>query len=92
MEISAPSGQRQQIAQIEKQTKDTTQTTETVNKHGDRIITTTNAYQAQTFVYKIEWCIRIILATNLHLRRNHIYVPSNDIKETGCRYILPKNI
>ena len=32
------------------------------------------------------------LATNLHLRTNHIYVSSDDIKETGYTYILPKNV
>ena len=45
MEISAPSAQRQQIAEIEKQTKEQSQltatTTRTVNKHGDEIITST---------------------------------------------------
>ncbi|CAF1537510.1 unnamed protein product, partial [Adineta steineri] len=97
MEISAPSAQRQQIAEIEKQTKDSSQltatTTETVNKHGDRIITTTTTnYETSTFASKTEWRIRAISATNLHLRTNHIYVSSDDIKETGYRYILPKNI
>ena len=36
--------------------------------------------------------MRAISATNLHLRTNHIYVSSDDIKETGYTYILPKNI
>ncbi|CAF2074876.1 unnamed protein product, partial [Rotaria magnacalcarata] len=80
MEISVASDQRRQIAEIEKQSKHTSQlsgtTTETVSKHGDRIITATTT----------------ISATNLHLRTNHIYVSSNDVKETGYRYILPKNI
>lgn len=54
MEISAPSAQRQQIAEIEKQTKEQSQltatTTRTVNKHGDEIITsTTSNYETQTF-------------------------------------------
>lgn len=54
MEISAPSAQRQQIAEIEKQTKEQSQltatTTRTVNKHGDDIITsTTSNYETQTF-------------------------------------------
>jgi pre-mRNA-processing factor 8 len=97
MEISAPSTQRQQIAEIEKQTKDSSQLTattiETTNKHGDRIITTTTSgYEIQTFASKTEWRIRAISATNLHLRTNHIYVSSDDIKETGYRYILPKNV
>ena len=47
MEISAPSAQRQQIAEIEKQTKEQSQltvtTTRTVNKHGDEIITSTRS-------------------------------------------------
>lgn len=56
MEISAPSAQRQQIAEIEKQTKEQSQltatTTRTVNKHGDDIITsTTSNYETQTFRY-----------------------------------------
>ncbi|KAH1004184.1 hypothetical protein HUJ04_003975 [Dendroctonus ponderosae] len=97
MEISAPSAQRQQIAEIEKQTKEQSQltatTTRTVNKHGDEIITsTTSNYETQTFSSKTEWRVRAISATNLHLRTNHIYVSSDDIKETGYTYILPKNV
>jgi len=62
MEISAkslkgPSAQRQQIAEIEKQTKEQSQltatTTKTVNKHGDEIITaTTSNYETSTFSSK----------------------------------------
>lgn len=97
MEISAPSQQRQQIAEIEKQTKEQSQitatTTRTVNKHGDEIIvTTTSNYERATFSSKTEWRVRAISATNLHLRTNHIYVSSDDIKETGFTYILPKNV
>jgi len=97
MEISAPSQQRQQIAEIEKQTKDQSQltatTTKTTNIHGDEIIvSTTSNYERSTFSSKTEWRIRAISATNLHLRTNHIYVSSDDIKETGFTYILPKNV
>lgn len=128
MEISAPSQQRQQIAEIEKQTKEQSQLTatqtRTVNKHGDEIITsTTSNYETQTFSSKTEWRVRYcggqegrdgqahqccwvcsgwcwhpclffraISAANLHLRTNHIYVSSDDIKETGYTYILPKNV
>ncbi|KAL4684385.1 hypothetical protein H8959_022079 [Pygathrix nigripes] len=97
MEISAPSQQRQQIAEIEKQTKEQSQLTatqtRTVNKHGDEIITsTTSNYETQTFSSKTEWRVRAISAANLHLRTNHIYVSSDDIKETGYTYILPKNV
>ncbi|CAF3401597.1 unnamed protein product [Rotaria socialis] len=52
MEISAPSARRQQIAEFEKQSKDTSQltatTTETVNKHGERIITAATRRTDQT--------------------------------------------
>merc|ERR1712139_368920 len=97
MEISAPSAQRQQIAEIEKQTKEQTQltatTTRTVNKHGDEIITsTTSNYETNTCASKTEWRVRAISATNLHLRTNHIYVSSDDIRETGLTYVLPKNV
>ena len=97
MEISAPSQQRQQIAEIEKQTKEQSQltatTTRTTNVHGDEIIvTTTSNYERQTFSSKTEWRIRAISATNLHLRTNHIYISSDDIREAGFTYILPKNI
>ena len=97
MEISTPSQQRQQIAEIEKQTKEQSQltatTTCTVNVHGDEItVSTVSNYETQTFSSKTEWRIRAISATNLHLRTNHINVSSDDIKETGFTYILPKNI
>ena len=97
MEISAPSAQRQQIAEIEKQTREqgnlTATATKTVTKHGDTIITTTTSnYETQAFSSRTEWRVRAISATNLHLRTQHIYVSSDDIKETGYTYILPKNI
>ncbi len=97
MEISAPSAQRQQIAEIEKQTKEQSQltatTTKTVNKHGDTIIsTTTSNYETNTFSSKTDWRVRAISATNLHLRVNHIFVASDDVKETGFTYVLPKNV
>ena len=36
--------------------------------------------------------MRAISASNLHLRVNHIYVNSDDIKESGYTYVLPKNV
>ena len=66
MEISAPSAQRQQIAEIEKQTKEQSQltatTTRTVNKHGDEIITsTTSNYESQQFASKTEWRVSEVM-------------------------------
>ena len=56
------------------------------------IFSTTSNYESNTFASKTEWRVRAISATNLHLRTNHIYVSSDDIKETGYTYILPKNV
>merc|ERR1712226_223677 len=56
------------------------------------ITTTTSNYETAQFSSKTEWRVRAISATNLHLRTNHIYVSSDDIKETGFTYILPKNV
>ncbi|XP_055343640.1 pre-mRNA-processing-splicing factor 8 [Paramacrobiotus metropolitanus] len=97
MEISAPSAQRQQIAEIEKQTREqsnlTAVATKTTTKSGDAIVTTTTSnYETQWFSSRTEWRVRAISATNLHLRTQHIYVSSDDIKETGFTYVLPKNL
>ncbi|KAF4372333.1 hypothetical protein F8388_027006 [Cannabis sativa] len=68
-------------------------TTRTTNVHGDElIVTTTSPYEQSAFGSKTDWRVRAISATNLYLRVNHIYVNSEDIKETGYTYIMPKNI
>ncbi|KAM2016458.1 hypothetical protein ACFX16_046868 [Malus domestica] len=84
-EITPPSQQRQQIAEIEKQAKEASQltavTTRTTNVHGDElIVTTTSPYEQSAFGSKTDWRVRAISATNLYLRVNHIYVNSEDIK------------
>lgn len=93
----APSEQRQEIAEIEKQNQEQAQLTAVTTKshdvHGNEmIVTTTSAYEQKTFSSKTDWRIRAISATNLHLRTNHIYVNSEDVDETGFTYVLPKNI
>merc|ERR1712178_106105 len=97
MEISPPSLQRQQIAEVEKQAREhsalTAVTTKTTNVHGDQLtITTTSQYEQQVFNTRTDWRVRAISACNLHVRTNHIYVNSDDIKEAGFTYVLPKNI
>lgn len=97
MEIAPPSIQRQQIAEIEKQAKDQSQvtsvTTKTVNVHGDEIIVSTQSpHEQAVFSSKTDWRVRAISSTSLHLRANHIFVNSDDIKETGYTYVMPKNI
>ncbi|GAO50212.1 PRP8 pre-mRNA processing factor 8 [Saitoella complicata NRRL Y-17804] len=97
MEISAPSQQRQQIAEIEKQQQEQSQltalTSKTTNVHGDElVVTTTSNYEQQTFSSKTDWRIRAISTTNLHLRTKNIYVLSDDIREGQYTYIMPKNL
>ena len=96
-EIAPPSMQRQQIAEIEAQAKEASQltgvTTRTTNVHGDEIIvTSTSAYEQQVFGSRTDWRVRAISATNLHLRTNHIYVASEDARDTGYTFVLPKNV
>lgn len=98
MEISAPSMQRQQAAEIEKQQQEQQQltavTTKTQNVHGeDIIVTTTSQFEQQTFASKTEWRTRAIATSNLRTRANNIYISSDDIKEDEhYTYIMPKNI
>ncbi|KAL2004261.1 hypothetical protein VTN02DRAFT_4776 [Thermoascus thermophilus] len=98
MEISAPSLQRQQAAEIEKQQQEQKQltavTTKTQNVRGEEIIvTTTSQYEQQSFASKTEWRTRAIATSNLRTRANNIYISSDDIREDGhYTYIMPKNI
>ncbi|KAL8646079.1 MAG: hypothetical protein Q9210_006332 [Variospora velana] len=98
MEISAPSMQRQQAAEIEKQQQEQQQltavTTKTQNVHGEEIIvTTTSQFEQQSFASKTEWRTRAIATSNLRTRANNIYISSDDIHEEGHHtYIMPKNI
>ncbi|KAL5343315.1 pre-mRNA processing splicing factor 8 [Aspergillus crustosus] len=97
MEISAPSLQRQQAAEIEKQQEEQKQltavTTKTQNVRGeDIIVTTTSQYEQQSFASKTEWRTRAIATSNLRTRANNIYVSSDEIREEGYTYIMPKNI
>lgn len=98
MEISAPSLQRQQAAEIEKQQEQqqlTAVTTKTQNVRGeDIIVTTTSQYEQQAFASKTEWRTRAIATSNLRTRANNIYISSDDVHESedSYTYILPKNI
>ena len=96
MEISAPSMQRQQAAEIDQQQEQqqiTATTTKTTNALGeDIIVTTTSAYEQQAFASKTEWRTRAIATSNLRARANQIYINSEDIQEDRYTYIMPKNI
>ena len=74
-------------------TNGTTVTSTTVNKLGETITTQTiSPYEQQKFVSKTDWRIKAISASNLYLRTNHIFVNSENIKENGLTYVLPKNL
>jgi pre-mRNA-processing factor 8 len=97
MEISAPSMQRQQAAEIEKQQQEQQQltavTTKTQNVHGEEIIvTTTSQFEQQTFASKTEWRTRAIATSNLRTRANNIYVSPVDNDTDEITYVMPSNI
>jgi len=91
MEISAPSMQRQQAAEIEKQQQEQQQltavTTKTQNKDGEEIIvTTTSQYEQQTFASKTEWRTRAIASSNLRASSDDV------LEEDHFTYIMPNNV
>lgn len=97
MEISAPSLQRQQAAEIEQQQQEQAQltavTTKTQNVRGEEIIvTTTSQFEQQTFASKTEWRTRAIATSNLRTRSNNLYVSPVDSDNDDITYIMPSNI
>ncbi|KAH7406639.1 NUC071 domain-containing protein [Phaeosphaeria sp. MPI-PUGE-AT-0046c] len=98
MEISAPSMQRQQAAEIDKQQEEQQQltavTTKTQNIHGEEmVVTTTSQYEQAAFSSKTEWRTRAVATSNLRTRANNIYINSEDVKEEGhYTYVMPKNV
>jgi pre-mRNA-processing factor 8 len=97
MEITPPSLQRQQVAEVEKQAREQSQltavTTKTLNAHGEEIVvTSTTSYEQAAFATRTDWRVRAISATNLHLRTKHIYVSSDDVDDNGLTFVLPKNV
>lgn len=98
MEISAPSMQRQQAAEIDAQQQEQQQltavTTKTQNVHGEEmVVTTTSQYEQASFASKTEWRTRAVATSNLRTRANNIYINSEDVKEEGhFTYVMPKNI
>ncbi|KAA8494906.1 Pre-mRNA-processing-splicing factor 8 [Porphyridium purpureum] len=91
-EITPPSLQRQQIAEIDRSAREqaagapannhaqtTARTTRTVDKHGNEIVVTTMTnYEDSTFTSRADWRARAVAASHLHLRTRQIYVLSND--------------
>jgi pre-mRNA-processing factor 8 len=96
-EISPPSQQRQLIADMEKQAKQSVQmtavTTKTQDKHGNEIIvTTTSPFEQQTLMSKTDWRVRAISSANLHYRFNNVYIRNDESEKDGFIYVIPNNI
>ena len=97
MEVAPVNIQKQEIERIEKQNKEASQlqaeTVKSTNIHGQQmVVQVLSGYEREKFMSKTDWRMRAVSATTLHLRTNHIYVNSEDIKEAGYTYVLPKNI
>jgi len=93
MEITPPSLQRQQMAEVEKERQATTpSTTKTTNAFGQEItVTTWTPYEQQQYVSKTDWRVRAVSATNLHFRTSHIHIPKEEL-DSNIVYVLPKNL
>ena len=98
MPIAPPSQQRQQIAEIESQTREQDQkvavTTKTTDIFGEQItVTTTSQYEQNTFNSKTDWRTRAISAANLAVRVKQMKqmksIPNYDNENT---YVIPKNL
>eukprot|EP01053_Blabericola_migrator_P006065 Blabericola_migrator_1__6064@NODE_305_length_10106_cov_125_059269_g249_i0_p1_GENE_NODE_305_length_10106_cov_125_059269_g249_i0NODE_305_length_10106_cov_125_059269_g249_i0_p1_ORF_typecomplete_len2341_score504_88PROCN/PF08083_11/2_2e159PRP8_domainIV/PF12134_8/1_4e132U6snRNA_bdg/PF10596_9/3_4e100U6snRNA_bdg/PF10596_9/18PRO8NT/PF08082_11/9_4e89U5_2snRNA_bdg/PF10597_9/8_2e76PROCT/PF08084_11/6_3e46RRM_4/PF10598_9/1_9e43GIIM/PF08388_11/0_059_NODE_305_length_10106_cov_125_059269_g249_i0304210064 len=101
MDIAPPSVQRQQIAEIEAQTKAmgastqvTATTTKTTNIHGDEMVVTTQSpHEQQVFTSKTDWRVRAMSASTLHLRTQRVYIDTEGgVVDDAYTYILPKNV
>ncbi|KOB84899.1 hypothetical protein PFDG_00265 [Plasmodium falciparum Dd2] len=86
MEITPPSIQRQQIAELEKNNLDLMEqqmkvtTSKTTTKHGNEIIVSTlSPHEQQTFTTKTDWKIRYLANNSLLFRTKNIYVNNNNM-------------
>lgn len=97
-EITPPSAQRQQMAEIEKaateQSQMTAVRTKTTDVHGNEItVTTKSPYEQAVFASRTDWRVRALSASNLGLRTKHIYVPADEVSESApFTYVMPKNV
>ncbi|MFM7857305.1 MAG: hypothetical protein ACKO96_36640, partial [Flammeovirgaceae bacterium] len=88
MEISPPNNNTKQLQEIDKQTKEASQLTSVITKthniHGEQVtVWTTSPYEQQKFWSKTDWRVRAVSASSLFLRTNHIFVNSEEIRESG---------
>ncbi|CAI7718098.1 pre-mRNA-processing-splicing factor 8, putative [Plasmodium vivax] len=90
MEITPPSIQRQQIAELEKSNLDNIEqqmkvtTSKTTTKHGtEMIVSTLSPHEQQTFTTKTDWKIRYLANNSLLFRTKNIYVNNSSLKSVS---------
>eukprot|EP00767_Chilomastix_cuspidata_P003217 gnl/Chilomastix_cuspidata/3332.p1 GENE.gnl/Chilomastix_cuspidata/3332~~gnl/Chilomastix_cuspidata/3332.p1 ORF type:complete len:3611 (-),score=172.86 gnl/Chilomastix_cuspidata/3332:1097-11722(-) len=93
-EITAPSLQRQLMAEIEQQKEDDPQVaamaSKTTDVHGDEIVTfTVTNYEQESFESKTQWRTRALAAANLRFRTRQIHVTESGPGST-IPYVLPR--
>lgn len=68
-------------------------TVQTTNDQNQRITTTTTTnYEQATFKSHTDWRLRALSATNMLMRTQNIWVNSDDVKDSGYTYVMPKNL
>lgn len=102
-EISAPSQQREQIAEVERQGAGaassaaadalTAVMTKSVDALGNEVaVAHTSNYERRVFSSKTDWRVRAISASTLHARTKQVYVSADDVDDGGLTYVLPNNL
>lgn len=94
MEVPTPSVQDQQVKNVQAKAQEgATVTVQTTNDQNQRITTTTTSnYEQAAFKSHTDWRLRALSATNMLMRTNNIWINSDDVKEGGFTYIMPKNL
>jgi pre-mRNA-processing factor 8 len=96
MEMPTPNVQNEQQKNVEARARNqdgATVTVQTTNDQNQRVTTTTTTnYEQAQFKSHTDWRLRALSATNMQMRTNNVYVNSEDIKESGFTYIMPKNL
>ena len=98
MEVSGPSQQRQEIADLEQQREKsqgqaTVVTSKTTTVHGEQILTTTtSAYETKTFTSRADWRAKAVATSALVHRLKHIIIPPFPGEEEQRVVVFPKNL
>ena len=94
MELPPPNVHNEQVKNVESKAQDgAAVTVQTTNDQNQRITTTTTTnYEQAQFKSHTDWRLRALSATNMLMRTNNVWTNSDDIKDSGYTYIMPKNI